>query len=101
MPASLPALKGEMHLVPLCVHRKLEVYEGDSRVWKENAEWSGSGCCRNMVPIEGSNADSEPSLTHQALSETNVLSSVTTDEVVEQSTDSCRHDHDHHSHSHD
>ncbi|KAG5189566.1 Molybdopterin biosynthesis MoaE [Tribonema minus] len=28
----------------------LEVYEGDSRVWKENAEWSGGGCCRQMVP---------------------------------------------------
>ncbi|CAM9953900.1 unnamed protein product [Chrysoparadoxa australica] len=31
---------------------KLEVYEGDSRVWKENAEWSGGGCCRQMVPME-------------------------------------------------
>ncbi|CAM9507840.1 unnamed protein product [Choristocarpus tenellus] len=31
---------------------KLEVYEGDSRVWKENAEWNGSGCCRKMVPVE-------------------------------------------------
>lgn len=30
-----------------------EVYEGDSRVWKENAEWApGGGCCRKMVPIE-------------------------------------------------
>ncbi|CAN0150984.1 unnamed protein product, partial [Ectocarpus sp. 12 AP-2014] len=33
---------------------KLEVYEGDSRVWKENAEWGpGGGCCRKMVPVEG------------------------------------------------
>lgn len=32
---------------------KQEVYEGDSRVWKENAEWGpGGGCCRKMVPIE-------------------------------------------------
>lgn len=30
-----------------------EVYEGDSRVWKENAEWvAGGGCCRKMVPME-------------------------------------------------
>ncbi|CAM9448155.1 unnamed protein product [Discosporangium mesarthrocarpum] len=35
---------------------KLEVYEGDSRVWKENAEWSGGGCCRKMVPVEDSDA---------------------------------------------
>lgn len=34
---------------------KLEVYEGDNRVWKENAEWNGSGCCRKMVPVESSN----------------------------------------------
>ncbi|CAM9162626.1 unnamed protein product, partial [Scytosiphon promiscuus] len=34
---------------------KLEVYEGDGRVWKENAEWGpGGGCCRKMVPVEGS-----------------------------------------------
>ncbi|CAN0230818.1 unnamed protein product [Ascophyllum nodosum] len=31
---------------------KLEVYEGDGRVWKENAEWGAGGCCRTMVPVE-------------------------------------------------
>ncbi|CAM9633160.1 unnamed protein product [Phaeothamnion confervicola] len=30
---------------------KLEVYEGDSRVWKENVEWKGGTCCRPMVPV--------------------------------------------------
>lgn len=48
---------------------KQEVYEGDSRVWKENAEWGpGGGCCRKMVPIEAGDAQVAEVHTHAGTS---------------------------------
>eukprot|EP00903_Cladosiphon_okamuranus_P014840 g13741.t1 len=55
---------------------KLEVYEGDSRVWKENAEWGpGGGCCRKMVPIEAGNVQASEGHAQVGTSRTSSTSS--------------------------
>jgi hypothetical protein len=77
------------------------VYEGDSRVWKENAEWSGSGCCRAMVPIEHSGDSAAQASTaaatvaqigrQEAVATAAVAASPSTSESHSHSHEHCRH----------
>jgi hypothetical protein len=80
-------------LIVLC--RKLEVYEGDSRVWKENAEWNGSGCCRAMVPIE----HSDESAAHASTAAATVAQTEQQAAVVAAASPSTSESHSH-SHEH-
>jgi hypothetical protein len=80
-------------LFALC--RKLEVYEGDSRVWKENAEWNGTGCCRAMVPIEHSGESAAQSSTAATAAQTEQQAPVAAAAATHSASEPHSHSHEH------